>query len=192
MAIKRGKLILGKGQARFVKRRLLWLPQNDVVLEIDFCPLPEILSGRLWIGMAVRQWNADIQALELLEHVPTVNDLADLLAHAMQGPLSDDGRGRAEAIHLRDNPEWDELFPHLRQLKIEVVVTEALPKWDAVVAELIQYLQAKWKSREGRQSAIKAELGYEDEMLDLKLTAIMFPCHRRARERSGETERRNG
>jgi len=123
MAVKRGKLILGKGQTRFVKRRLLWLPQNDVVLETDFCPLPEILGGRLWIGLAVRQWNADIQAREILEHVPTVNDLADLLAHAMQGPLSDDGHGRAEAIHLRDNPEWQELFPHLRQLKIEVAVT---------------------------------------------------------------------
>src|SRR5208282_5792641 len=105
MAKKRGKLILGNGSAWFVKRRLSWLPQNDVVLEADFCPLPEILGGRLWIGMAVRQWNGDIQALEILEQVPTVNDLADLLAHAMQGPLSDEGRGRAESIHLRDNPE---------------------------------------------------------------------------------------
>ena len=97
MATQRSKLILGKGQAQFVKRRLLWLPQNEVVLEADFCPLPEILGGRLWIGMAVRQWNGDIQALEILEHVPTVNDLADLLAHAMQGPLSDEGHGQARA-----------------------------------------------------------------------------------------------
>ncbi len=121
-----------------------------------------------------------------------MNDLADLLANAMQGPLSEEGRGRAEAIHLRDNPEWEELFPHLRQLKIEVVVTEALPKLDDVVADLIQYLQAKWSSREERQSAIKAELGYEDYMLDLKLTAIMFPCHRRARKRAGEAEGAEG
>ena len=123
MTRQRSKLILGKGQTRFVKRRLLWLPQNDLVLEADFCPLPKMLGGRLWIGMAVRQWNDDIQALEILEHVPTVNDLADILALAMQGPLSDEGRGRAESIHLRDNPEREELFPHLRQLKIEVVVT---------------------------------------------------------------------
>ena len=128
----------------------------------------------------------------VLEHVPTLNDLADLLANAMQGPLSEEGRGRAEAIHLRNNPEWEELFPHLRQLKIEVVVTEALPKLDDVVADLIQYLQAKWSSREERQSAIKAELGYEDYMLDLKLTAIMFPCHRRARKRAGEAEGAEG
>jgi hypothetical protein len=188
MATKRGTLVLGKGQARFVKRRLLWLPQNEVVLETDFCPLPNVLDGRLWIGMAVRQWNGDIQASEILEHIPSVNDLADLLAHAMQGPLSDEGRGRAEGIHLRDNPEWEELFPHLRQLKIEVVLTEALTKWDEAAAELIQYLQAQWSSRAGRQSVIKAELGYEDEMLDLKLTAIMFPCHRRARKRAGGEE----
>jgi len=115
MAKQRGKLILGKGSARFVKRRLLWMPQNDVVLEVDFCPLPEILGGRLWIGMVVQQWNGDIQALEILEHVPTVNDLGDLLANAMQGPLSEEGRGRVEAIHLGDNPEWEELFPHPMQ-----------------------------------------------------------------------------
>ncbi len=192
MAIKRGKLILGKGSARFVKRRLLWLPQNDVVLEADFCPLPEILGGRLWIGMVVRQWNGDIQALEILEHAPSVNDLADILAQAMQSPLSDEGRGRAEGIHLRDNPEWEELFPHLRQLKIEVVVTEVLTKWDEVVAELIQYLQQQWSSRAGRKSVLKAELGYEDEILDLKLTAIIFPCHRRARRRACGDEGMNG
>ena len=188
MAIKPSKLILGKGSASFVKSRLLLLPQNDVVLEADFCPLPEILGGRLWIGMAIRQWNEDIQALEILEHVPTVNDMADLLADTMQRPLSDNGYGRAEGIHLRDNPEWEDLFPHLRQLKIEVAVTEALPKWDEVVAELIQYLQAWWAGEEGRHSVSEAELGYEDEMVDLKITAIMFPCHRRARKRGGRTE----
>jgi hypothetical protein len=137
--------------------------------------------------MVVRQWNGDIQALEILEHVPTVNDLADLLAHAMQRPLSEDGYGRAESIHLRDNPEWEDLFPHLRQLKIEVSVTESLLKWDEAVAELIQSLQAWWSSREGRHSVSKAELGYRDELLDLKITAIMFPCHRRARRHAGGT-----
>ena len=149
------------------------------MLEADFCPLPEILGGRLWIGMAIRQWNEDIQALEILEHVPTVNDMADLLADTMQRPLSDNGYGRAEGIHLRDNPEWKDLFPHLRQLKIEVAVTEALPKWDEVVAELIEYLQAWWAGEERRHSVSEPEHGYEDELVYLKITAIMFPCHRR-------------
>jgi len=185
--MEHGKLKLGKSSA-FVKRRLLWQPQTSLVLEADFCPLPGICGGRLWSGMAVRQWNGDIQALEILEHVPTVNDLADLLARAMQSPLSDEGRGRSEGIQLRDNPEWEGLFPHLAQLKIEVVVTEALPNWDEAAVELTRYLQAWWTSREGRRSISKAELGYEDEMLDLKIAAIMFPCQHRARRGAGKAK----
>ena len=42
----------------------------------------------------------------------------------MQRPLTDENRCRPKSIHLRDNPEWEELLPHVEQLKIQVVVTE--------------------------------------------------------------------
>ncbi|MCH7688486.1 MAG: hypothetical protein IH899_17685, partial [Planctomycetes bacterium] len=54
MARQQGKLKLGKGSA-FVKRRLLWLPQEELLWEAGFSPLPEMLdSGNtLWLGMVV-------------------------------------------------------------------------------------------------------------------------------------------
>ena len=100
----------------------------------------------------------------------------------MERPLTDDGHGRPKTFYLRDNPEWEELFPHLKQLKIEVVVTENLPQWDEAVAEFIVYMQA-WRSKYGETRTIsESELGRRDEMLDLTLTAILFPSHRRSKE----------
>ena len=47
-------------------------------------------------------------------------------------------RQRPRTIHLRDRPQWQELLPHLRQLGIEVVLSEELPKFDEAVIEWMQ------------------------------------------------------
>ena len=71
-----------------IKRRLSWLPQQDLVREADFCPLPEILGGHdLWLGLVVSHHDGSVLAQEILEHAPDVNDLAKLLADAMERPL---------------------------------------------------------------------------------------------------------
>ncbi len=180
MAAKQGKLKLGKGAGWFVKRRLLWLPQVDVEREADFCPLPELLERRkLWLGMVVSHHDGSVLAQEIIEKPPTVNDLANLLANSMERPLTDDRHGRPKKFYVRDSPEWEELFPHLKQLKIEVVVTEDLPKWTEAVAEFIPYMQA-WRAKYGEENTLsESELGRHDELLDLKLNAIFFPPHRR-------------
>ena len=141
MATRPGKLKLGKS-AGFVKRRLSWLPQEDLVREAAFCPLPEVLGGGLWLGLVVSHHDGSVVAQDILEHTPDVNDLATLLAEAMQRPLMEQTRCRPKAFHLRDNPEWDALRPHLAQLSIEVVVTEKLLQWEEVFADLIDYLKS--------------------------------------------------
>jgi hypothetical protein len=149
VATRQGKLKLGKS-SWFVKRRLSWLPQEDLVREADFCPLPEVLGGGLWLGLVVSHHDGSVVAQDILEHAPDVNDLATLLAEAMQRPLMEQTRCRPKAFHLRDNPEWDELRPHLAQLSIEVVVTEKLLKWEEVFADLIDYLKSgEWKQPVG-------------------------------------------
>lgn len=75
-------LKLGKGAA-FVKSRLRRLPQNDDVWEAGFGPLEE---GVTWIGLVVCPASGAILASEFGESVPTVNDLAALVAHAMRRP----------------------------------------------------------------------------------------------------------
>jgi len=174
MTRRQGKLKLGKGSA-FVKRRLLWLLQEDLVREADFCPLTESVSGehRLWFGLVVSHHDGSILAHAILEHPPDVNDLADLLANAMQRPLTDENRCRPQALHVRDNPEWEELFPHLEQLGIEVAVTEGLRVWDEVVGDFMGYLE-DWRSTHKSKGC----RDFADELLDLRLTAGLYPPKR--------------
>lgn len=177
MAKREGKLKLGKSAA-FVKRRLSWLPKKDVVREADFCPLPEVLGGHgLWLGLVVCHHDGSVLSQELLEHAPDVNDLARLLAEAMERPLMEQTRCRPKAFHLRDNPEWEELRPHLEQLGVEVVVTEELLRWDEVFADLIGYLQ----NGEWRQPVLDIAGNFEggderqDRILGLRLAVILYP-----------------
>ena len=69
---------------------------------------------------------------------PTVNGLANLLAHAMLRPLNDGNRRRPGTIYLRDRPQWEELLPHLRQLGIEVLLAEDLPRLDEAAIKWMQ------------------------------------------------------
>ena len=182
VAKRQGKLRLGKSSA-FVKRRLSWLPKEDLVQEADFCPLPEVLSCHgLWLGLVVSHHDGSVLAQEILEHAPDVNDLGKLLANAMERPLMEQTRCRPEAFYLRDNPEWDELRPHLVQLGIGVVVTKELLRWDEVFADLMGYL----KSGECKQPVIDIAGEFEggdelqDRLLGLRLAVILYPAVRKA------------
>src|SRR4051794_4316038 len=135
-------LKLGKGAA-FVKSKLRNLPQTDDVWEVDFQPVPEQVWKRLpqgepWLGLVVSVPEHLHLANVLLEvPPPTVNDLARLLAHAMNRPLVDRAH-RPARIPLRDNPLWRELLPHLEQLGIEVVAQDSLPAWDEMALEFFR------------------------------------------------------
>ncbi len=167
---RQGKLKLGKGSG-FVKRRLLWLPQESLVQDADFCPLPKSVSGNhsLWFGMVISHQSGSLLSQEILEHSPTVNDLAKLLADAMRSPLTDGDRCRPKAIRFRDNPEWEELFPHLKQLDIQVIVTEGLRAWDEVARTFVAYLE-HWRSMYRPEK----HRDFTDELLELRLMATML------------------
>ncbi len=66
---------------------------------------------------------------------PTVNYLASLLDHTMCRPPNYGDRQRPRIIYLRDRPQWQELLPHLRQLGIEIALSEDLPRFDEAVIE---------------------------------------------------------
>jgi hypothetical protein len=86
-------------------------------------------------------------ALLAHEEAPTVNDLANLLARAMERPWVMGAR-RPARLRLRDNPQWRELIPHLTQLKIEVETQEELPLWDDAAAEYVRKLKATLVGRD--------------------------------------------
>lgn len=132
-------LKLGKGSA-FVKSRLRRLPQSEDVWEADF--QSEVDH---WMGLVVEQEHGAVFAMKMLEMVPGVNDLAHLLSDAMRRPLFDAWH-RPHSIRLRDNPEWQELVPHLQELRIDVVFNEDLPVWDGAVSEYHSPVKDLWLS----------------------------------------------
>ncbi len=145
------RLILGKGSS-FVKSHLIRLPRTDEVWEADIQPISvwgwdAQRHGELWLGMVLTRLESFHLALLASDRVPGVNDLADLLAKAMERPWVM-GERRPARIVLRNNPLWEELIPHLRQLKIEVITQQELPLWDDAAAAYVQRLRATLRGRE--------------------------------------------
>jgi hypothetical protein len=145
------RLTLGKGSS-FVKSRLGRLPRTDEVWEADIRPMSVSgwnarRHGELWLGMVLTRLEDFHLALQAHEDAPTVNDLANLLAKAMEQPWVMGAR-RPARILLRTNPQWRELIPHLGQLKIEVETHEELPLWDDAAAEYVGKLKATQVGRD--------------------------------------------
>lgn len=137
MARQEDRLKLGKGASFFVKTQLLRLHQDDETWEADFFPIPcsDSEYGSMWWGIVLCQSHENVLAQRTVEEPPTVNDLANLLAEAMRRPLVDFSH-RPRSLYLRARPEWAELLPHLKQIGIEVVSQESLPKWDRTFGDL--------------------------------------------------------
>ncbi len=128
------KLKLGKGSS-FVKSRLRGLPQEDDVWEADFQPILNGENVEFWLGMAVSQDIGIELSHEVLTSPPTVNDLARLIADAIQRPIIEGTSHRPGTLILRDDPQWQELFPHLRELGIELEFAVTLPAWRRAAEE---------------------------------------------------------
>jgi hypothetical protein len=130
------KLKFGRGLS-FSRATLKRLRQTGDVWQADFRPFPEAGRKRrhpCWLGIVLSQTDDLVLGDLVLGAPPTVNDLARLLADAMRRPLIEAAR-RPTRIVLRDNPVWHELLPHLRELKIEVVLQGDLPEWDSMLAD---------------------------------------------------------
>jgi hypothetical protein len=110
----RKKLMLGKGPI-FAKARLKRLPREDDTWEADFRALPKPLSQNEthYLGLVVIKGAGAVLAEEQVGHTPDVNELTTLLAHAMR-------------VRVRKNPRWQELFPILQDVDVEVVVASDL------------------------------------------------------------------
>jgi hypothetical protein len=135
-------LKLGKGASFFVKTRLRRLRQEDDTWEADFFPLPcsDSQHGSVWWGLVLSHSHENVLTQRTVEEPPTVNDLADLLGEAMRRPLFDFSH-RPRCLYLRARPEWAELLPHLKQIGIEAVSQDRLPKWDRNFGDLLAQVE---------------------------------------------------
>jgi hypothetical protein len=132
------RLKLGK-RAAFVKTHLKRLPQVEETWEVDFraLPRPAGQTDTHYLGLAVALPRGDPLVYLPVEYTPTVNDLADLLADAMRRPLTGSAR-RPEHMHFRANPRWEELFPHLKELGVEVTLRDDLPELEEVYLDFLR------------------------------------------------------
>ena len=106
------RLTLGKGSS-FVKSRLSRLPRTDEVWEADIQPISvrgwdARRHGELWLGMVLTRLENFHLALLASEEAPGINDLAILLAKAMEHPIVQRAQTLFNAeirsvIDLRDN-----------------------------------------------------------------------------------------
>jgi hypothetical protein len=135
------RLKLGK-PAAFVKTHLKRLPQQEETWEVDFraLPRPADQTDTHHLGLAVALPRGDPLVYLPVDYTPTVNDLADLLANAMRRPLTGSAR-RPEHMHFRANPRWDELFPHLKELGIEVTLQDDLPELEEVHLDFLREMR---------------------------------------------------
>lgn len=131
------KLKLGKS-ASFVKTKLKQLEQGDDTWEADFRALPKSQgeTEAHYLGLVVATEHGNPLVCLPVDYTPSVNDLADLLAAAMRRPMTDLAH-RPQQISFRDNPRWEELFPHLSQLGIEVSIQDDLPNVKDVYEDFV-------------------------------------------------------
>ena len=141
MAKELPKLKLGKS-ASFVKTHLKQLKQENDTWEADFRALPksEGETKTHYLGLVVALPRGNPLVSMLVEYNPNVNDLADLLADAMRRPMTDSAH-RPRQFLLRDNPRWEELFPHLKQLGIEVSIQSELPNVEEVYEDFLRQMR---------------------------------------------------
>ena len=109
------------------------------------------------MGMALSDSHDYVLAQRNFEEPPTVNDLARLLADAMQRPLAGPIH-RPGILYLRAGPKWAELLPHLKQIGIKAVAQDALPKWDRNFGDLqAKVEQARATLTRGRHRTAEGE-----------------------------------
>jgi hypothetical protein len=135
------QLKLGKGSA-FVKTHLKRLEQSEDTWEADFraMPKPQGQTETHYLGLVVSTPEGTPLVCLPVDYTPDVNDLADLLAAAMRRPMTDEAH-RPRRIAVRGNPRWEELFPHLHQLGVEVTVQNDLPGVEAAYTDFLRQMR---------------------------------------------------
>lgn len=152
-------LKLGKGQSFFVKTQLKRLPQEDETWEADFRALPKPMgqTKTQYLGLVLVQPHGELLADIEIDGRPTVNDLARLLAEAMRHPMIEFAH-RPRRLHLRGHPQWRELFPHLKEIGVEVAIKHELPKVEEAYQEFLEQMRAARSGRKVKPTTVQARI----------------------------------
>ena len=174
MASRKNDRKLGRRYA-FVKRRLLRLPQQSHGVEVDFCPLPDIVEDEygFWLGLVVDYDSGSILMTSILDEPPGAEDAADIVARAIENSHPN-GPCRPQIVFLRDNPTWEGLLPFLEQLGFATIITDDLLHWDAKAEELMEWMRKRWSPLPELRTEIHEKLSIFDTLGDLRSLAYEF------------------
>ena len=128
-------------EAKLDKGRLKRLRQKDETWEADFQALPKpIMQGETHYHGIVVTKKGEVLAESHVEGRPEASDLAAVLTQAMRRPATGKAH-RPSRLHLRGHHQWQELFPHMEDLGIEVSVRRELPKAKKAYEDHLRRLQ---------------------------------------------------
>ncbi len=116
--LRQGSAIAGSGLKRLRQEERTW--------EADFRALPEPMTQTEthYLGLVVE--GGSVLAHAQVKGRPAASDLAALLADAMRRPPNGQAH-RPRRLHVRGHRQWQELFPPLQDLGIDVSVQRELP-----------------------------------------------------------------
>lgn len=168
----------------FVKRSLLRLPQQSHGVEVDFCPLPEIVPGEsgYWLGLVVDHDTRTILMTSVVAASPSADDAAETISRALECSHFR-AACRPSRLFLRDNPTWEALCSWLKQLGIETVVTEDLRHWDAKADELIDWMKKRWRPLPEFLEGIQEEFGIFETLGELRCLTYSFLYFEQSKDR---------
>jgi len=155
------KLKLGNGAA-FDTTRLKELPQENETWEADFEALPKpcTQSERHYLGMVVTKTDGPILAEIQIEGIPSINDMATMLANAMLCPTTKNPH-RPSRLYVRDHTQWEGVYPHLQEIGIKVSIHREFPRiFDAFHARIrqLQEMRSGGKVKPTAEQAKVAEM----------------------------------
>lgn len=136
---RRGSALAGSG----LKRRR----QEDRTWEADFRALPKPMTQTEthYLGLVVAREGGSVLAHAQVEGRPEASDLAALLADAMRRPLAGEAH-RPRRLRVRGHRQWQELFPPLRDLGIDVSVERDLPQVKAAYEDHLRRRRAEGRA----------------------------------------------
>jgi len=150
----------GRGST-FFKDDFQALRRVDHTWQADFRALPKPMTqnGTHYLGLVVSKENGTVLARTQVEGRPTVSDLASLLAQAIRQPLAGEAH-RPRRLHVRGHRQWQDLFPHLQELGIDVSVQRELPAAKAAYEDHLRRVREARRAGmvrpTGRQAGVEA------------------------------------